>query len=106
MNQEFKDTLLKIKLAYGLNQEQIALRLGMTRTYLAAISGGRNAYPLSLKAKLEEMFPDAFTHNVGSDVTVDSALVNKLLSQIEQLVEQNKMLIEQNRRLMEKMLEK
>lgn len=58
MNTELKSRINRIKLQYGLNQEQIAKELGVTRAYLSSVIGGSSPYSDLMKRKLDERFPE------------------------------------------------
>ena len=58
MNQEFKGIIADIKHKYSLTQAQIAERLGVSRPYISEVINGRAPFNDTLKAKIEEVFPD------------------------------------------------
>ena len=58
MNQEFKGIIADIKHRYSLTQAQIAERLGVSRPYISEVINGRAPFNDTLKAKIEEVFPD------------------------------------------------
>jgi len=58
VNQEFKGIIADIKHKYSLTQAQIAERLGVSRPYISEVINGRAPFNDTLKAKIEEVFPD------------------------------------------------
>lgn len=68
MNQVFKQIIAKIKSAYGINQGEIARRIGVAPTYLSDVSGGRAPFNEKLKEKLKETFPKAEIDSNGESV--------------------------------------
>jgi phage repressor protein C with HTH and peptisase S24 domain len=58
VNQEFKGIIADIKHKYSLTQAQIAEILGVSRPYISEVINGRAPFNDTLKAKIEEVFPD------------------------------------------------
>ena len=67
MNQEFKDTINKIRYRSGLNQAQIAERVGVKKSYISDVLGGRAPYSDSLRKKINNAFPEFELRSDGSD---------------------------------------
>ena len=57
VNQEFKNTINRIKYEYSLNQSQIADRLGVKKTYLSDMINGRVPYNETMNKKVNDVFP-------------------------------------------------
>lgn len=103
MSKEFKDEMARIKYEYGLNQGEIATRLGFHRTYLSGISSGKYPYSDTVKSRINEVFPRQTQQNVvqqnveyHSDNSAEQWLpiVEELSKQVTLLAEQNRELIE------------
>lgn len=56
VNQDFKKKVEEIKYKFGINQSQIAERLGIKPTYLSDMINGRVAYNENFDNKLKEVF--------------------------------------------------
>lgn len=56
VNQEFKDIIAEIKYKYGINQSEIADRLGITRAYLSEVISGRAPFNATLRQKVNVIF--------------------------------------------------
>lgn len=68
MNQSFKQIMIKIKSTYGINQGEIAKKLGVAPTYLSDVSGGRAPFNERLRDRLKETFPDIDFGNEASPI--------------------------------------
>lgn len=55
-NQELSEIIKKIKYLYGINQGEIASKIGVTSTYLSDTINGRTEFSSSLKSKIYEVF--------------------------------------------------
>jgi transcriptional regulator with XRE-family HTH domain len=88
MNKDFKALLAQIKAKYGLNQEQIAEELGVSRPYLSEIVGGRSPYSDSLKKKIESIFP--LDDKKEPDIVIPSELAKMFSNMSETILKQEK----------------
>ena len=94
MNDAFKARLARIKSDYGLTQEEIANGLGLSRTYLSAVVGGKYPYSESLKIKIEGRFPlrgEDEEKGVPDEkmVTIPASTLETLTETINRLTEVN-----------------
>lgn len=67
MNKEFRSLIEDIKERYGMNQGEIAKRLGVTRQYISVVIGGGAPVSDALKKKILEVFPEVEYPNEVSD---------------------------------------
>ena len=79
MDYTFRNLIEGIQERYNLNKREIAIRLGVTPSYLSRVITGMSPYNDTLGAKIAEEFPDVKPIKTKGDV-VEEAIMNYMRS--------------------------
>lgn len=87
-NEDFIKILNLIKFKYNLNQEEIALKIGVSKQYLSDVKNGRYIFSDDLRQKIYECFTCIYDNKNESQIDEGNSNVDRFLSLLEKKDEQ------------------